>query len=176
MDTNWYVITGAPSSGKTSLLEYLALHGCITVPEVARVFIDGELAKGRTLTEIRSDEALFQRRVLKIKVEIEQAIPVHQLVFFDRGIPDSIAYFQLHGVGIEPVLQASRERRYKGIFLLDRLPFEHDYSRVENEELAERLDKLLYQSYADLGYDVIRVPVLPIPERAQFVVDLLAPS
>ena len=173
MDTEWYVITGAPSSGKTTLLERIASLDYQTVPEAARVFIDTEMAKGRTLREIRADEALFQQIVLGLKVESESRTPTDRLTFFDRGIPDSIAYYQICKQDPAPAIQASRERRYKGIFLLERLPLENDYSRVEDEATAEMLDELLYRSYADLGYKVVRVPVMPIDERAHFILGLL---
>ena len=173
MDTEWYVITGAPSSGKTTLLERIASLGYQTVPEAARVFIDTERARGRTLREIRADEALFQQIVLGLKVKIERRTPTDQLTFFDRGIPDSTAYYQICKQDPAPVLQASRKRRYKGVFLLSRLPFENDYSRVEDEATAEMLDELLYRSYTDLGYKVVRVPVMPIDERAHFILGLL---
>jgi hypothetical protein len=36
VQTNWHVITGAQSSGKTTLIDQLADEGFRTVPEVAR--------------------------------------------------------------------------------------------------------------------------------------------
>ena len=68
LESKWYVITGGPSSGKTTVLKKLAELGYLTYPEAARVFIDGEMAKGKSLKEIRGDEAEFQRKVLKIKI------------------------------------------------------------------------------------------------------------
>ena len=40
----------------------------VIYPEAARVFIDKEMAKGKSLKEIRGDEAEFQRKILKIKI------------------------------------------------------------------------------------------------------------
>lgn len=36
-ETNWYVLIGAPSSGKTTILDKLQSHGYLIIPEVARV-------------------------------------------------------------------------------------------------------------------------------------------
>jgi predicted ATPase len=42
-ETNWYVITGAPSSGKTTLLKELEELGYRVIHEVARAFIEMEM-------------------------------------------------------------------------------------------------------------------------------------
>ena len=47
-NSSWYVITGGPSTGKTTLLEELAKRGYKTIPEVARVVIDEGIAAGKT--------------------------------------------------------------------------------------------------------------------------------
>ena len=43
ISNNWYVITGAPSSGKTTLLEYLKKKGQKVYFEWARIYIDQEM-------------------------------------------------------------------------------------------------------------------------------------
>lgn len=48
-ETEWIVLTGAPNSGKSSALERLAFLGYRTVPENARLFIDQEVSKGKTI-------------------------------------------------------------------------------------------------------------------------------
>ena len=95
INTNWYVITGEPSSGKTKVIEYLAFLNYAIIPEAARILIDTEASKGKTIEEIRGDEAEFQKRALEMKIEIENRIPPKQITFFDRGIPDSVAYYHI---------------------------------------------------------------------------------
>ena len=46
-ETNWYVITGAPSSGKSSVIRELENLGYRVVHEVARAYIEEELKKGK---------------------------------------------------------------------------------------------------------------------------------
>ena len=43
--------------------------------------------------------------------------------------------------------------------------------RSEDEHIARRLHGLIAESYRMLGYEIIRVPVMPIPRRADFVLD-----
>ena len=46
-DTNWCVFTGAPSSGKTSVIEEMAHRGYAVQNEVARELIEGALRNGK---------------------------------------------------------------------------------------------------------------------------------
>lgn len=171
IETNWYVITGGPCSGKTKTIECLAFLGYKVVPECARIFIDNEMSKGKTIEQIRCDEREFQIKIFEMKIDVENRMPVKQVIFFERGIPDSIAYYRLYGQEVSSVINASQKRRYKGIFLLEQLPFERDSVRTENEELACRISQMLYKAYIELGYGVVKVPVKPIDERVRFILD-----
>ena len=67
IQTNWWVITGGPSTGKTALLEELAKRGYQTKPEAARVYIDDEISHGMTIDQIRINESKFQEVLLYMK-------------------------------------------------------------------------------------------------------------
>ena len=92
--TNWYIITGGPSTGKSKTIDYLAFLGYLIRPEVARILIDDELSKGKTIKEIRGDEKSFEHKILKIKIETEEAAPKNDLIFWERGLPDSLVYIR----------------------------------------------------------------------------------
>lgn len=171
---NWYVITGAPSSGKTTTLEALKKKGYKVFYEWARIYIDQEMKKGRTLKEIRKNELEFQRKILKLKVNFEKKLPRKDLVFMERGIPDSTAYMQMCGIKRDKDLaKALKNSSYKKVFLMELLKYELDYSRTESEEEAQILDNLLEKSYTDLGIKVIRVPKMSIEKRVEFILDSL---
>lgn len=167
--SNWYVITGSPCSGKTMVLNELAKLGYTVYLEAARVFIDQEMAKGKSLKEIRGDEAEFQRKILKIKIDTEKIVPREKVVFFDRAIPDSIAYYQIAGLTPEEVLKFCQEKNYRKIFFFEELPFEKDYARVEDKKTIKKLNKLLKESYENLGYEVIVVPPMSVKERVKTI-------
>ena len=169
--TQWCVITGAPSSGKTAVIVDLERRGHRVVHEVARETIDREMNKGRTLRQIKADPLDFERRILLRKVDIESRLPASEQLFLDRATPDSIAYFRFEGLDSAEPERHSRLTRYHRIFLFDRLPFTRDPVRSENEQRAATLERLLAISYRELGYDPIRVPVMPVPARAEFVLD-----
>lgn len=167
VDKIWYVITGGPSSGKTTVLNELAKLGYVIYPEAARVFIDQEMAKVKSLKEIRGNEAEFQRKVLKLKIEVEKAAPKNKIVFFDRVIPDSIAYYQICNLEPREVLKFCKKKQYKKIFLFEQFPFNQDYARVEDDKTIEKLNKLLKESYEKLGYKVVDIPIISVSERVK---------
>ncbi|MFO7706676.1 MAG: ATP-binding protein [Desulfobacterales bacterium] len=167
--TQWRVITGAPCSGKTAVIEELARRGHPVVPETARATIDRELARGRRLEEIKADAGVFEGRIFRAKLELEGRLPTDEPLFLDRGLPDSIAYFTLEGLDPREPLRHSRQVRYHRVFLFERLDFLKDPVRSETPETAARIERLIEQAYDRLGYRPVRVPVLSIAARTDYV-------
>jgi len=168
--SNWYVITGGPSSGKTTVLKELEKKGYIIYYEAARIFIDGEIKKGKSLIEIRR-EPEFSREVLKIKIEIEKNAPQNKIVFFDRAIPDSVAYYQIHGMDSKEVFKFSKKNVYKKVFFFEQLSFEQDYARNEDAKTTQKLGNFLKESYKILGYEIINIPAVSVEERVQKILE-----
>ena len=163
------MITGAPCSGKTTVVRELEQRGFKVVHEVARAHIAGELAKGKTMETIKADVAAFERHILMEKNSIESALDPTETIFLDRAIPDSIAYYRLYGLDPEEPIEYAKKFQYKKVFLFDRFEFDKDRVRDENDAEAEMLDRLLCESYEMLGYEILRVPIAPIPDRVRFV-------
>jgi predicted ATPase len=173
-ETNWYVITGAPSSGKTSVIRELEKLGYRVVHEVARTYIEEELKKGRNLVDIKADALAFEQQILNRKIDIEASLPRGAVIFFDRAIPDSIAYFMLEKLDPAVPLRQSQMIRYKRVFFFERLVFEKDSVRSEDESSAARLEILLEACYRQLGYQLVKVPLIPLRARTQFVLKHLS--
>jgi predicted ATPase len=168
-ESKWYVITGVPGSGKTTLISRLSEMGYLTCPESARLLINKETSKGKPLKEIRGDERKFQKRVFKIKIKLEDKLPKGKIVFLDRGFPDCIAYHKLYGLDTKEILKLCKEKRYKKIFFLEPLPFKKDYARTEDKKTIEKLNYLLRKSYLDLGYEIVTVPIMSAEDRIKFI-------
>ncbi len=168
--TQWYVLTGGPSSGKTTTIELLRARGFKVVPEHAREYIDEQIEAGRTLEDIRSHNEEFQRQIIKRQIAHEESLNPHEQVFLDRAIPDSLAYFRF--LGLEPdrfLLDAIRSSAYKRVFILDLLPLEKDEARTEDVEDQIRIHKELIRVYEELNCHVEIVPVLPAEERVEYI-------
>ncbi|MFO8084316.1 MAG: ATP-binding protein [Desulfobacterales bacterium] len=167
--TQWIVITGAPCSGKSSVISSLEHKGFRVVHEVARAYIGDLLKSGKTIEEIKSDELFFEREILFRKIKIEAGLPENETIFMDRGIPDSIGYFKSANLDIAEPLEKSRQVRYRKVFHFQPLWFEKDIVRIENEQMIRKLDTLLRQSYEMLAYSIVHVPVLPVEKRVDFI-------
>ncbi len=171
VETRWCVLTGAPCSGKTTTLLALETLGHKWIPEFARLYIDAELAKGRTIEELRADEAAFQSGLTEAKARIESELDPRETVFLDRAMPDGITYYRLAGLDPAAVIELSKRFLYHRVFILDRLPFEQDGARTESDLSAEFLDRELELDYRQLGYDVIRIPICSVEERVQMIIE-----
>jgi predicted ATPase len=170
--TRWYVLTGAAASGKTTVLDLLAARGCATVPESARRYFDHEFASGRTLEQVRSDEVGLQRAIAALQRRAEGAADRALPMVLDRALPDSLTFYRVVGLDPGELLPACLERRYAGVFVLDRLPVRRARTLgPEDARSSAFLDEWLERDYRALGYDVVRVPVVPAEDRARLILD-----
>lgn len=70
IQTNWHIITGGPSSGKTSLIKKIESLGFKIIHETARAIIEYELKRGKTLNEIRKNDGTFQKKSFRQKLSL----------------------------------------------------------------------------------------------------------
>lgn len=173
MSNNWYVITGGPSTGKTTLLAELEKRGYETIPEAARTVIDEALEKGISVEELRSDEKRFQDDVAKRKEKTETALDPSIVTFFDRGMQDTVAYMNHYGFQLEDwALALMDNARYQKVFLLEPLPnYEKDYARTEDNAFVKNIQALLHDAYAEYDMVPIQVPAVGVKERVKFILD-----
>jgi predicted ATPase len=173
-NNNWYVITGAPHSGKTTLIEMLRDLGYKVVLEAARVYIDEEMEEGKALEEIRKDELAFQRKVLELKIENEKKESPNEIIFWDRGIPDSLAYYEMLGFAKDKFLQEATEKaKYKKVFLLGTLSYEKDYARTESEDQQKLIHELLKKAYRQHGHKLVEIENVGPKERLRIILESL---
>jgi predicted ATPase len=166
-----YVITGASGSGKTTLIGELGRRGFKVFDEVAEPYILEQQAKGIENPWQSTD---FQPALLNKQLELEDKIASYKgIVFLDRGIPDTLAFFK-HRKEKVPDDLAKRISRadYEKIFYLEPLDLFHNPGfRVERDaKEASKIAELIKKEYKKLGYDLISVPVLSVSERADYVI------
>ena len=172
--TNWHVITGAPSCGKTTLINLLADKGLQTAPEGARLYLEREIARGRTLEEIRSNKVDLQRVMKDVQLEIECELQPDDCIFLDRAIPDHLAWYRFFGLNPNEFLRECFQYRYASVFMLDRLPLQQNGLRYKDAALQGFTDEWHTRDYHALGYSLTRVPVMPPEERLAFVLRALS--
>jgi predicted ATPase len=172
--TNWHVITGAPCSGKTTLINLLASEGFQTIPEAAREYLEREMAGGRSLEEIRANDSTIAPVINRFQWETESQLQHDDTIFLDRAYPDCLSFFRLVGLDPNEILPKCFQHRYASVFILDRFPYKKDGIRKEGDAASDFLDEALFQDYEALGYDVVRVPILSPQDRMSFVLHRLS--
>lgn len=182
MTSRLVVITGGPGSGKTCLVTHLDSLGYVTVPEVAIQIIDELNRKHGIAGQVawrRQHLPEFSRLVMERQVALEAAcwVPEGSLGFCDRGRPDVLAYAELAGQSLDSEMRRLvEEQRYLCVFLLDtlsRFPNRPETGRTSDRERSVRIREHLDGAYRSLGYTPIRVPELPVPDRARMVLSEL---
>jgi predicted ATPase len=172
--TNWYVLTGGPCSGKTTTINIIANRGYKTTIEHARHYIDTQQQNGRTIEEIRKNQEEFQMGVLEMQIEQEAILDSEELVFLDRAIPDALAYFRYLHLPVNKRLTDALEKcSYKKIFILDYLPLVQDYARREDAEAQKIIHNLMIEVYNSLSFPIVSVPILTPEERADYILNNL---
>ena len=172
--TNWHVITGAPSSGKTTLINLMNEKGFKTSPERARQYIEMEVAKGHSLNEVQNDLADLNRAIMAFTLNEELNLPPNDVLFLDRGVPDSLSYCRIVGINPNEFLIDCLHRHYASVFILERLPFHHDGIRYEDDAIADFLHTWTMKDYSALSYNPILVPVMSLEDRLKFVLENLS--
>ena len=88
-------------------------------------------------------------------------------------MPDSIAYFKFYGLDpAEPIVKSNMVK-YKRIFIFERLVYEDDHVRVENNSHAGHLHDLICEAYQMMGYNMIHIPVCPVEQRVDMILSHL---
>jgi predicted ATPase len=172
-NADWIVITGAPSSGKSSTISELERRGYKVQQEASRAVIEEKLSSGLTLDQLLSDGQALQRDIVQREIQRQKERDPNQLIFLDRGMGDRVAYDRFLDMDATETFATSQCFLCKAVFIMERLPLIKDGVRLENEEEAGRLDLLIERSYRDLGYEPIRIPVLPLNQRVDFILDTL---
>ena len=93
-----YVLTGTSGTGKSALLEALVERGYEGFSEPVRKTLENQLAiDGPALPS--KDAGLFVRELLEQSLgDYTESLKTGKVTFFDRGLPDLIAYAKRFGV------------------------------------------------------------------------------
>lgn len=168
-----YLISGGPGAGKTTLLTALCAAGFAGAAEVSRQLIREQVNQGGSLVPW-VDLAGFAELALERMVrQHEDAARRGGITFFDRGLPDLIAYLEVAGLPVaRSYYQAvARHPYHRQAFLAPPWPqiYVNDPERWQTFAEAVQVHEALQRTYAQLGFRVLELPRRPVPERVGFV-------
>ena len=171
------VLTGAPGTGKSTIIDELEKRGYTCMHEISRD-VTIEAQKNGTEQLFLTEPLLFSDMLLKGRLEQYKKADDKggEWVFFDRGIPDVFGY--LNYIGMEypdRYIQVSRVNKYDFIFLMP--PWEdiyiQDNERYESFEQALAIHNHLMRAYKSLNYNVIQVPIGPVAKRTDYILNAI---
>lgn len=171
----FFVITGGPGAGKTTLVSALAAAGYATSPEAGRAIILDQVAiGGRALPW--ADRRLYAELMLAREMEsYRHASSASGPVIFDRGVPDSLGYLRLIGGEAEAHFRkAAATFRYNlRIFIAPPWEeiFAQDSERKQDFNEAVRTYEALSAVYLDCGYELVELPRCSVQGRVEFVTE-----
>ena len=173
---NLFVLTGAPGTGKTAILDRIGA-GIRRVGEPAREILAEQRAIGGTGTHDR-DPSLFVDLLLQRSIDKHETAQRREgPVAFDRGVPDCVAYAVLMGTDpTEGRAACERYRYHPEVFVVE--PWEEIYA-TDAERTMSFADTIpfhaaLVDAYERAGYSLVEVPRDSAENRAAFVRDRIA--
>jgi predicted ATPase len=179
-NNNFYVITGGPGVGKTTLLEELKRRNYEIVPEIARELIkEQQKDNGKALPWENKNlykEMMFDRSISSFE-EIDNHTNKEKPIFFDRGFLDTICYAELIESKISERMKSYAEnwRFNKSVFMLPPWQeiYETDNERKQDWKEAVLTFEKMSETYKHYGYRIIEIPKKPVSERADFVLEFI---
>ena len=172
-------VSGGPCTGKTSTINELRKRGYNVLPEAARKLAEtDEKFKGKNINQI--DRRFFQDAIFEFQKKLFDSLTSNgyltgNFIFSDRGFGDTFAYYRLNGFSI-PQGHVDYARTFSRcpVFVLELLSdYKIDELRQESPEERMRVHKEIIKSYVGLRNPMITVPEMPIPKRADFIIDFL---
>lgn len=172
------VLIGGPATGKTSVINELINRKYFCMPEISREVT--LKAKEQGIDQLFLTQPLLFSKML-LKGREQQYINANKsdakMVFFDRGIPDILAYMDYFKTDYPTIfLEKSEQLLYTKIFHFS--PWEEihttDNERYESFEESIIIDTFLTKAYLDLGYAIINVPFGSLDDRTNFILNSLS--
>ncbi|QKZ15386.1 RNase adapter RapZ [Spirosoma sp. KUDC1026] len=170
-----FIISGGPGAGKSTLLNALRTAGFLCVDEVSRQLIQEQVMLSSSCLPWIDLDCFAKLALQRMIDQYEKASTDDDtsITFFDRGIPDIIAYLRVGGLPVEEAWY-----RAAGQFPYDPLvfmapPWEtiyvNDSERWQTFEEASALHQALVETYQALGYKIQELPQTSVADRVTFV-------
>ena len=165
-----YIITGAPGTGKTTLLEALKFEGYLCMDEISRKVIQSQ-QQGRSDGTPWQNLSKFTELVYLEFVDKLNGNP--EAIFTDRSPLDLIAYHLLEGKPVPSFLDdlSYHEKFHRKVFFAPvwKEIFEQDEQRQQTFEYGVELETVLLETYREKNFEVVMIPKETVPLRVNFV-------
>jgi predicted ATPase len=169
------IITGGPSTGKSTIIEALQDKGYSCQEEISRELVLEARKEGIEQIFLTSP-ILFSEKLLEKRTEqyYDACKLDEEVVFFDRGILDILAYLDFaetpHNFEFKKVMDGLQIDQ---VFITPPWQEIHktDNERYESFEEAKEIHKHLMNSYEKFGFQPVEIPIGAIEDRVSFILE-----
>jgi predicted ATPase len=180
LKTQKIALIGGPGTGKTTLINALKTKGYSCMEEISRQVTLEAQEKGIEQLFLE-DPLMFSEQLLigRQKQFIEADLLQQEVVFFDRGLPDVVAYLDyLKSSYPDSFKTICSQHNYDAVYILKpwKAIYEQDNERYETFEQALILHDYLVKTYTAYGYQIIDTPFGTVEERVEFILNHLNQS
>lgn len=184
LSINRVVITGGPGTGKTSIINTLKKRGFYCFDEIIRSLtleakkeIDEDLHISNPIA-FTNDPKDFNTKLLIGRVEQFKNASTQDksVIFFDRGIPDVLAYMDFFNQEYDDMFTSACEKySYSNVCLLPPWKdiYKTDNERFESFEEALEIHEALVSIYKKFNYNIFEVPFGTVDERTDFILNAI---
>ncbi len=177
MNTKKVIITGGPGTGKSTIINELVKRNYTCLEEISRqVTLD---AKKEGIDQLfLTNPLLFSEMLLKGREQqFKSANTIESdVVFFDRGIPDILAYMDFIGDEYPTYfVDTCKNSKYDAVFILKpwKAIYTSDNERYEDFNQAQEIHKHLINTYQSYNYQLIDVPFDTVEKRTDFILNIV---
>lgn len=174
---NNIIITGAPGTGKTTLINAIKELGYCCFDEASRIVIKQEQELGGDCFPWDNIYG-YSKKVMEIMQKQYIWDCTKELYFFDRAVPDVIAYLKHANVDIPSDCYNVLNRFPVDSTLVFFAPcweaiYINDAQRPESIDHSRKLHVALLNTYVNLNYNIVMLPKTSVAERANFILQTI---
>lgn len=171
---DFYVITGGPGAGKSTLIEALAALGHGRTVEAGRSITQTQVVIGGNAVHW-GDRALYAELMLMHEIRSHEA--AEGITFFDHGIPELCGYMGLSGLAVPAHFERAVAVYHYNRVVFAAPPwreiFVNDAERKQDFAEAVTTYDRCTQAYRERGYEIVDLPMASVAERVGFVMDIV---
>ena len=167
-----YIISGAPGTGKTTIINALKKKDYYCAEEISRELITEQISIGGNILPWK-DQIAFENKIAQKRYKQYLDSPENCICFFDRSSVDCIAY--LNNNKLESTSQINQIIKNcifnKTVFytpIWEEI-YKNDSERQESFDQSIKIDKHLKDSYIKFGYTIIEIPKTTLDKRVNFI-------
>lgn len=172
-----FILTGAPGAGKTLILRQLEADGIDIIEEAATDVIALELARGNAEPHL---SPAFIDTIARLQVQRLARPATGAVRVSDRSVVCTLALAEYLGHPVPPVLDeaiaalVARGTFERQVLFVELLGF-ITKTEARRISLADsiRFESFHVAAYERLGFVLVRIPPMPLRERADFVRGLI---